>query len=93
MDSSGVMGFNKSVRMMVQIDVRNPLMKQMKLKLRNGIEEYFNVKYEKPPLYVFYCGKIGHGIKDCDECRDVEEPMNKYEAWLKASPWMKRINI
>ncbi|KAL2931645.1 Translation factor Guf1 mitochondrial [Bienertia sinuspersici] len=59
-------------------------------KIGNKLEEYFDVKYEKPPLYCFHCGKIGHGIKDYDVCRDVEEPVNNYGAWLKASPWKKR---
>ncbi|KAL2899240.1 hypothetical protein RDABS01_024322 [Bienertia sinuspersici] len=91
MDNSGAMGIDKSIRIRIWIDVRKPLLKKVKLKMRNGVEEYFEVKYEKPPLFCFYCGKMGHGVKDCDDCRDVEEPENNYGPWMKASPWKKKV--
>ncbi|KAL2929332.1 hypothetical protein RDABS01_034743 [Bienertia sinuspersici] len=43
--------------------------------------------YEKPPLYCFYCGRLGHGTKDCSDYKEEEEPELKYGLWLKASPW------
>lgn len=42
---------------------------------------------EKPPLFCFYCGKVSHGVKDCDDFRDEEDPQLCYGGWLKASPW------
>lgn len=87
MDNSGSLGIDKSIRIKVKVDVRRPLVKVVKVKLRGGLEESFDVKYEHPRLYCFYCGKMGHGIKDCEEYRDVEEPMNHFGEWLKSSPW------
>lgn len=77
--------------MRVLIDVRKALTKKVKVKMRGGEEEFFEVKYEKPPLYCYYCGKIGHGIKDCGKCSDLDEPPTLFVGWLKASPWKRSL--
>ena len=77
--------------MRINIDVRKQLTTRIKVKLRGGIEERFDVKYERPPLLCFFCGKLGHGVKDCAECLDIENPLLKYGGWIKASPW-RRLN-
>ena len=92
MDNSNLMGIDKSVRIRVMIDVRKPLVKSVKLKMRGGLEDQFDVKYEKPPLFCFVCGMIGHGVKDCDENKDVDPPILKFDMGLKASPW-KHVRI
>lgn len=88
-DNSGSVGIDKSLRMRVILDVRKPLTKQVKVKIRGGEEGFYDVKYEKPPLYCYYCGRMGHGIMDCGECRDEEEPPSNFGGWLKASPQKK----
>lgn len=45
------------------------------------------MKYERPPLFCFFCWKVGHGTKDCDTEEDEDEGIVKYGGWLKASPW------
>lgn len=55
--------------------------------MKNGIEESFDVKYERPPLFCYLCGKIGHGTKDCDSDGDDKDQEFKFGGWLKASPW------
>lgn len=59
MDSSGAMGIDKSVRIRVLHDVRKPLVPTVQVKMKTGMEESFEVKYERPPLYCFFCGKVG----------------------------------
>lgn len=86
-DCSGSVGIHKSIRLRINVDVRKPLTQKIKVKLRGGMEEFFEVKYEKPPLFCYFCGMIGRGVKDCMECRDEEEPQLQYGGWLKASPW------
>lgn len=86
-DQSGSRGIDKSIRIRVMVDIRKPLRKHVKLKLRGSIEEQFEVKHEKLPLYCFSCGMIGHGTKDCDNCKDIDSPDIKYGPDLKASPW------
>ena len=45
------------------------------------------MKYERPPLFCFFCGKVGHGTKDCDEVEDEDDGEVKFGGWLRASPW------
>lgn len=90
-DMSGSVGIDKSIRLRIGVDVRKPLIQKIKVKMRGGDEEFFEVKYEKPPIFCFFCGLMGHGVKDCLECRDEEDPYEKYGGWLKASPW-KRVS-
>ncbi|XP_021741925.1 uncharacterized protein LOC110708126 [Chenopodium quinoa] len=87
LDAAAKVGIDKSIRIRVLVDVRKPLFKQARLKLRGGIEEAFEVKYEKPPLFCFFCGMMGHGVKDCEKHKDLDEPVLPYGSWLKASPW------
>lgn len=86
-DQSGSRGIDKSIRIRIMVDIRKPLRKHVTLKLRGGVEENFEVKYEKLPLYCFFCGMIGHGTKDCDDCKDIDSPVRNYGPDLKASPW------
>lgn len=58
MDSSGSTSIDKSIRPKVLIDVRKPLTKKVKQKMRGAMEDYYEVKYEKLPLFCFSCGKL-----------------------------------
>lgn len=86
MDTSGAMGIDKSIRMRVLHDVRKPFKSKVCVKMKNGEEEEFEVKYERPPLFYFFCGKVGHGTKDCDEEGDEGDQEIKFGGWMKASP-------
>lgn len=90
-DNSGSMGIDKSIRMRVNVDVRKPLAKHVKVKMRGGLEELFDVKYERPPIFCYFCGKLGHGLKDCHACRDEDTPRLGFGGWLKASPWKRNL--
>ena len=87
LDNSGAVGIDKSIRIRVLHNVHKPLVTNVKVKMKNGVEESFEVKYERPPLFCFFCGKVGHGTKDCDDDVDNEEQEIKFGGWLKASPW------
>lgn len=91
MDASGSVGIDKSIRLRVNVDVRKPLLKAVKVKMRGGVEEFFDVKYERPPIFCYLCGKLGHGVKDCNMCGDEVDPPMNYGGWLKASPWRRGI--
>uniref|UniRef100_A0A803MKN4 CCHC-type domain-containing protein n=1 Tax=Chenopodium quinoa TaxID=63459 RepID=A0A803MKN4_CHEQI len=91
LDNDARVGIDKSIRIRVLVDVRKPLAKHVKLKLRGGLEELFEVKYERPPLFCFCCGLMGHGMKDCEVYRETENPVISYGAWMKASPWKSAV--
>lgn len=33
---------------------------------------------ERPPLFCYHCGMLGHGVKDCAACKEEEEPNINY---------------
>lgn len=85
MDSMNSMStIDESIRLRVLIDVKKPLIKSVKLKMRGRMDDTFDVKYEKPLLFYFVCGLIGHRVKDCDDNKDIDPPL-KFDMWLKAS--------
>ncbi|KAL2931491.1 Kynurenine 3-monooxygenase [Bienertia sinuspersici] len=49
LDSGSAMGIDKSIRMRVRVDVRKHLLTVVKVKMRGGVEESFEIKYESHP--------------------------------------------
>lgn len=90
-DNSGSIGIDKSIHLRILVDVRRPLLKAVKVKMRGGEEGLFEVKYEKPPLLCYFCGKVGHGLKDCMECREEDDPQQNFRTRMKASPWKRNM--
>ncbi|GMY35015.1 putative ribonuclease h protein [Fagus crenata] len=84
-DVKGV-GWGKSLRVRVQIDVTQPLLRGKKLRLGgNSVWVYF--KYERLPLFCYGCGRIWHGGGGCPahaqmrgRCTEVAQ----YGPWLRA---------
>uniref|UniRef100_A0A803MPB9 CCHC-type domain-containing protein n=1 Tax=Chenopodium quinoa TaxID=63459 RepID=A0A803MPB9_CHEQI len=89
LDHEARVGIDKSIRIRVLVDVRKPLAKHVKLKLREGIEEFFEVKYEKSPLFCYFCGRIGHGLKDCEGGRGAGEGRRSARALFITKPKQK----
>ncbi|KAL2905786.1 Gag-Pro-Pol polyprotein [Bienertia sinuspersici] len=67
-------------------------MQKVKIKMRGVHEEFFDVKYEKPLLFCFCCGHMGHGSKDCDDHKEEVDECVKFGSWLKASPWKQALS-
>ncbi|KAL2903611.1 ATP synthase epsilon chain [Bienertia sinuspersici] len=55
--------------------------------MKGGKEEFFDVKYERLPMFCYWCGKIGHASCECDDNKEEEFAEYTYGSWLKASPW------
>ncbi|KAL2939378.1 ATP synthase epsilon chain [Bienertia sinuspersici] len=86
-DQSGSLGIDKSIRIRVLLDVRRPLTQKVKIKMKGGKEEFFDVKYERLPMFSYWCGKIGQASRECDDNKEEDFAEYTYESWLKASPW------
>lgn len=86
-DKTDIIGINKSLRIRTLIDVRKPLKKEIELKLRGGAMERVRVKYEKLPVFCYFCGTLGHGEKDCELTSSPGNRVCKYSEKMRASPW------
>lgn len=90
MDLKESNGIGKFLRIKVAIDLWKPLK-------RGGKKLKVFFKYERLPTFCFACGKIGHQLKECEECLEddedgyegVEEKELPFEPWLRASPLPK----
>ncbi|TXG54013.1 hypothetical protein EZV62_019269 [Acer yangbiense] len=77
------------IRIRVLIDVMNPLKRGLRVAL--GDDEKVNevmICYERLPNFCYYCGKIGHLVRDC--------PLNTKEitssSSFKFGPWMRAVS-
>lgn len=77
----------KSLRIRILIDVRQPLKDHVSLKIRGGKVCIVPVKYERLPMICFYCGRLGHGSGECVEVLGGCTPKNTFGVSLRASPW------
>lgn len=74
------------MRIRVAIDVQRPLKKQMKIKKAGGEWIWIQFKYERLPSFCFYCGRIGHSDKFCEELFDNPQgqEIRKYDSSIRA---------
>lgn len=53
------------MRIRVEIDVSQPLMRGLMLSVEGRSEKWVSFKFEKLPYYCYKCGIIGHRFRDC----------------------------
>lgn len=53
------------IRVKVQIDITEPLMRGTYLRLRNGTRQWIAFTYERMPMYCYLCGVVRHHEKKC----------------------------
>lgn len=53
------------MRIRVRIDVNEPLKRRMHMKKPGGTWVWINFKYERLPIFCFYCGVMGHSDQFC----------------------------
>ncbi|CAN1775936.1 hypothetical protein LINPERHAP1_LOCUS13489 [Linum perenne] len=54
------------MRIRVQVDVREPLKRDKKLKRQSGVCVLAKFRYEKLPTFCFICGRLGHIDRHCE---------------------------
>lgn len=74
------------LRIRVAIDIDRPLKRRMKIKKPGGEWLWIQFKYERLPSFCFYCGRIGHAEKFCEEMFDNSQnnEMRRYDSSLRA---------
>lgn len=78
-----------SLRFRVAIDITKPLRRIIKALGPNQQEIESRIRYERLPNFCYYCGVLGHLVKDCRECINIDNPTGEvnenrlfYGDWL-----------
>ncbi|KAL5739858.1 hypothetical protein ACOSQ2_029038 [Xanthoceras sorbifolium] len=83
----------KFLRVRVLIDVLVPLKRGLRVNLGvSGGCSSVLICYERLPNFCYYCGKIGHLVRDCSSCSSslLDTSSLKYGAWIKAANPVRR---
>lgn len=92
-DKTNVVDINKSVRVLVIVDIKQPLKQHVKLKLRGGETMQIPIKYERIPLFYGNCGRMEHGHRDYEKNnRDHTLEKKKFNVSIRTSPWRRNTN-
>ncbi|KAI8024636.1 Uncharacterized protein LOK49_LG02G00834 [Camellia lanceoleosa] len=83
----GGIAWGRTMRIRVAIDVRKPLRWGMKLSLSLTDPIWVDFKYERLPIFCYFCGLLGHTDRDCDAKLSSAEgsriDVMQYGAWLR----------
>lgn len=81
--SGGSSGWQKSLRIKVEIEFTKALERGRELQFR-GKTYWASFKYEKLSRVCFFCGKIKHGPDGCSVDSNTEMREKPYGVWLRA---------
>lgn len=80
-----------SMRLRICIDITKPLMHCVSIEGPKKQLIQLRLAYEKLPNFCYYCGTLGHLVKDCNECLHLVMEMDTFNAdkleygdWLRA---------
>nr|XP_025692947.1 uncharacterized protein LOC112795221 [Arachis hypogaea] len=83
------------LKIKVKLDITKPLRRVLKISGSNNIFTEFQLKYEHIGNFCYYCGSIGHEIKNCQQhLEDVatgKEIEEKWGGWLKVEQIGRRV--
>lgn len=76
----------KLMKLLMDIDLGKPLLRGTRIKLDNEVV-WADFKYEQLPTFCFYCGRVGHSDRLCEEkvrdSKDSNIHEGQYGEWLK----------
>lgn len=79
------------IRVRVEFDLADALKESVKLNVKGLGPMEFAVKYEDVPHFCFWCGRIGHSIRECPE-EDLEADGTRYGVELRTSPFKRTMS-
>lgn len=92
-DVNSIKGFlTAALRIRVQIDIAKPLLRCVTIEGPRKQSLKLRLTYEKLPNCCYFCGTLGHLVKDCSRCLhlvdhmgSIDESKLEYGDWLRAN--------
>ncbi|KAL8492052.1 hypothetical protein ACS0TY_023609 [Phlomoides rotata] len=75
-DKTSTMGFGRSIRVKVNLDITKPLKTGINILNTDGRLVWIPFKFERLPSFCFLCGLIGHMKRECDFVAEKQELLN-----------------
>lgn len=92
-DFSTTSGIARSIQMKVMVDLTKPLKRGIRIRIGSAEPCWIPVTYERFSSFCYWCGRLGHTIKDCEQYPETNEGTTElqggnlpYGEWMKASP-------
>lgn len=88
-DNRGDDKWGSFLRLGVLIDLKKPLRRGTILRNKEGSKFKISFKYERLLDFCYYCGRVGHLMKQCGEKEQVKSEITTdmpFGPWLRASP-------
>ncbi|XP_042974654.1 uncharacterized protein At4g02000-like [Carya illinoinensis] len=83
----GEMELEEYMRVRVMLDISKPFLRWKRLNVGKGASCWVNFSYERLPDLCFFCGVLGHTLKDCEftDPEKLDPTKLPYGQWLRAS--------
>lgn len=95
-DKNTTSSITRSIRMKVEIQLSKPLKRGIKVRIGTSEPCWLPITYERLPYFCYYCGRLGHTHKDCDQVEESEEEVTEdklpYGDFMRASPMKMKIS-
>lgn len=78
--------FDKAMRIKVNLEITKPLRRGIRIDMGNAVRRWFALKYERLPLFCYWCGKLGHVDLVCkDKSAEIDNKGDfPFGPWLRA---------
>ncbi|XP_042952131.1 uncharacterized protein LOC122289219 [Carya illinoinensis] len=90
-EEQGEAAWGEFMRIRVRMDISQPLMRGVRVKLGQYGICWIRFAYERLPNFCYWCGKLGHQFKDCEGVghQEIRASANlPFGAWLLAGSLM-----
>ena len=78
------------LRIRVSLDLTQPLCRGRRVRIGDTVTKWVDFKYERLPIFCYWCGKVDHDERDCIKWISSRETLRtkdkQFSPWLHTTP-------